>query len=428
MGKVYNCVDDFNNVSVKVVISGIELNSIIRVYDNGNVLLSVDVTNDIVLWDTANQKFNLLIGKTVFNNIPISFVNCLLEDKSTNVGLDGNNIYYLNFLVGYIFLGISIKSINSNDFDKADVKFDNIDYLTDDFPYSYDGIQKKYISNPTLYSINCSDYIIDVNFSFDNKNSRRGLNLERNTFVEFSLDNKLSFENLLNEIYKFNYFLMIIMRKHITISNLNFYKGNIKGKLFFCFKDDPYNENYINYAFLDINRLKIEKINNLNTIYNNYLNCFKKLNPVLEIYYGVICNPISDLNRYIVGTTALEYFSNEFYLDEVKEQSKMMKHGKVIYIDNVYILIKNANIVFSFSHDEIDLLSRNIVDSRAYYIHYKKNRKILSRVELFSYSQFLIDILIINIGLILEIDEKYIKQLSNYGKYYTKDKLLLKNK
>lgn len=425
MGKVYEKISDFNNVSVELRLNRKIFNAIINVY-NDDVYVDIDITKDYNLWENFDKNLNEINGRTIFNDVPISFINCYFSEKYTNKSNKNTTILYLVFRVGFILIGEKMTKINSNIFDGAEVRFDNIDNLTNTYPYSFDPLNKKYQSNSTTYKICCDLYNIDFCFSFDNK-SKKFLRLERNTFVCFSFKKSVSFEKLLGEIYKINYLLMILMRKHIVVENIIFLKKDSKCKVFVCSSDKPYEYKLNNSELLNIVRPKIEDIKDNVTIFNCFLKEFDKLYPVLDIYYNTVCSYTSDLNRFIVGTTTLEYFSNEFDCSGAVLHSKNNpnhKKGKIDYADKVYSLIKRVNCVYNFSELEIENITKNIVDARVYYIHYKKNRKQLSIYEQFYYSHFVFDILILNIGILIGIDQSILKSLSNYGKFYEKVNLL----
>jgi len=425
MGKVYNSIKDFENVSVRITLNRKKYNAMIMVFED-SVYLSVDVSKNESLWEKLDQNYEQINGRTIFNNVPISFISCIFTDRYMNQSTEGKNILYLDFRIAYIAIGTNMRSYKNKVFDRAEVKFENIDNFTDELPYTYDHFEKKYKSNATQYCVNCKDYKININFGFDNKNSRKGLSLKRNTSVTFDLNKKYSYEELLNEIFKLNYFFMIIMRKHIVVSNIIFFQKKIKCKIFFCYKNDVYIDKFDKLEVLNITRIKIEELSNINDIYSKYLAYFDKLYPILDIYYSTICGFIYDLNRFIVGTTTLEYFSNEFNKDEALHYYNLRtdkKENGPYYADKVHSLLEKANYVFNFSEQEIIDLSKRITDARVYYIHYKKERKKLSEHEKFYYSHLIFDILIINIGLLLGLDVNLLIRLSNYGKYYKKENI-----
>lgn len=426
MGKIYNSIKDFENLSVKVTLNNKKYNSIIKVIDD-KVYLSIDVSRDVALWENFDTNFDQINGRTIYNNVPISFISCFYSEKYMNKSTEGENLLFLDFRVAYIAIGMQIRSYKNKMFDRAEVKFENIDNFTDELPYTYDYLEKKYKSNATQYYVNCNDYKININFGFDNQNSRKGLSLKRNTLVIFDLNKKYSYEELLNEIFKLNYFFMLILRRHVIISSISFFHTKNRCKIFFCYKNEVYEDKFDKSEVLNITRIKIEELSDINSIYIKYLDYFNKLYPVLEIYYSTVCGFISDLNRFIVGTTTLEYFSNEFdrkgalYYFNLETNKK----GKEPYYANkIHSLLKKANSVFKFSEQEVLELSKIINDARVYYIHYNKKKKSLTDYEKFYFSQFLFDILIVNIGLLLGIDIGLLKHLTNYGKYYKKENIL----
>lgn len=425
MGKIYNSIKDFENISVKVTLNNKKYNSIIKVIDD-NVYLSIDVSRDVVLWENFNTNFDQINGRTIYNNVPISFISCFYSEKYMNKSTEGENLLFLDFRVAYIAIGMQIRSYKNKKFDRTEVKFENIDNFTDELPYDYDHLEKKYKSNATQYYVNCNDYKININFGFDNQNSRKGLSLKRNTLVIFDLNKKYSYEELLNEIFKLNHFFMLILRRHVIISSISFFQAKNRCKIFFCYKNDVYNDKFDKSEIINLTRIKIEELLNINSVYNKYLNNFEKLYPILDIYYSTICGPISDLNRFIVGTTTLEYYSNEFDSKgaincHILNPNK--RNDEIHYVDKVHSLLKNANCVFNFTEQEIKYLVKKINDARVYYIHYNKKRKNLTEHEKFYFSHLLFDILIVNIAILLGIDIKLLNHLINYGKYYKKENL-----
>ena len=105
MGKKYNSIKDFENVSVKVTLNKKNYNAMIMVYDH-SVYLSIDVSKDESLWESLDQNYEQINGRTIFNNVPISFISCIFTDKYMNKTIDGKNILYLDFRIAYIAIGM----------------------------------------------------------------------------------------------------------------------------------------------------------------------------------------------------------------------------------------------------------------------------------------------------------------------------------
>ena len=174
--------------------------------------------------------------------------------------------------------------------------------------------------------------------------------------------------------------------------------------------------------------LKIDNIDNIELIYNNFINNYKQLYPLIELYYNVTQYKVPNLTRFINSTTMLENYSRnyDFASAFALTKSKNSKSKDASYIDMIISLITNVNDVFNYTTTEIDTIAENIKSARIYYIHYKTKQKSkpLTYDEQFHYSYFIEDIVLINIYKLIGLDITKYEYISFNQFYYDKYDLI----
>ena len=311
MKSKYNTYKDFNNVSLKLNIDK-------KIYygslkSNGNhITLTINMSKDIEHWRKVNSNRETICGSIMVENLDITLINCTYCDSPYTVFKDEphKNIYEVEFIIDRILLGKKLSKIDRKLFSKASVIYDNIDSFTNDEPYELDSATMTYKVTPSNYQIRTNESLINICFSCKNYNGSKILSVERETIVDFEFPKRLSLTDLLTEIYKFRNFLIVLLRKHIIIYNQVILIGDNKYQLIDCRIDKVYP---IDEEFFAHKMVKIEAIKNIDEVYQEFQNQYLQLFPVLDVYYNTISCFIPNINRFILGTTTLEYFSSNHF-------------------------------------------------------------------------------------------------------------------
>ena len=428
----YNNWRDFDKTPVKVKIKDKHYEGKLFIR-NKDLTVQLDVTKDLVFFKSPEKYFDSIIGVIKSDKTKLTLLSCnFLTPKIS--GENKNEQYHLIFTIDRIIVGKQIKNLNSNKINEYTVDYEDL-YLftsekfynscfTDNIYYSLNSFQR-YIKTPTKkvrISFRSSAYDGDTTFS-----------INASSQVAFQENNKISFYNTLENIYAFKNFLMILLQKDIKIKS-QFIKID-KSKFLVVDCGDEILSIKNNFQRENI---KIEDIKNIDEVYSNYLDKYENLILTIELYFNVTRFKVPNLIRFVNATTMIEAFIHAFHYDEAKNQqdieetalkikdSKYQNHKNLIYFYMVKYLLVNVNSVFNFTDDELDIVADNIKNARVYHIHnnIKANSKILSEKELFIYSHFIQDVILLNIYKLINLDiEKYSsKVVLEY--YYDKDDML----
>ncbi len=124
----------------------------------------------------------------------------------------------------------------------------------------------------------------------------------------------------------------------------------------------------------------------------------------------------------------LEYFSRTFDYSSAMQLTiaKSPRRRDLEYSCMVKSLISNVNSVYAFTSQEIEQIVTNIKHAGDRYIHYenKSSTKYLSYDELFRYSCFMQDLVLLNIYKIINLDIQNYEFITFEGFYYNKKDLL----
>ena len=221
---------------------------------------------------------------------------------------------------------------------------------------------------------------------------------------------------------------MIILKQPIYVKKQFIYINDNAVELFDCNNNDEFLENADLEEMLSHRCLKIENINNIEVIYNNFIKQYNQLYPLLELYYNVTQYKVPNLTRFINATTMLEYYSRNYNFDAALSLSKIKKANcdDPFYIDMVKSLITNVNEIYNFTDSEINKISENIKSARIHYIHYKTKQKSkpLTYDQQFWYSYFIQDIILLNIYKLLGLDISRHNYISFKDFYYDSNNLI----
>ncbi|MFQ9821946.1 MAG: HEPN domain-containing protein [Clostridia bacterium] len=400
---------DFNNLSIKVTINKKIYDAILNT-DNNRLILKINMTKDINEWRKTNKNYDIISGRFLFNSQKIFFINCIHTGHESSMNCQKNIIENAtsNFIVDRLIIDKNISKTSLNNILKYSASYKNLD-LFSELNRIMPGLREiDYDSNTCNYKINTPFYSMNIMFYCSTKEDRNSLIVNRMSHVEFEHSKGVSIKKVLENIYRFRNFLMIILKQPIYVKKQTIYINDNAVELFDCNDNDDFLENPSLEEMLSHRCLKINNIDNIETIYNNFIKQYNQLYPLIELYYNVTQYKIPNLTRFINATTMLEYYSRTYdYINSLTlSKNKNPKRNDPYYECMVLSLINNVNEVFNCTSKEIDTISENIKAARIHYIHYKTNQKskTLTDDEQFWYSYFMQDVVLLNIYKLLGLD------------------------
>ena len=400
---------DFNNLSIKVTINKKIYDAILNT-DNNRLILKINMTKDINEWRKTNKNYDIISGRFLFNSQKIFFINCIHTGHESSMNCKKNTIENAtsNFIVDRLIIDKNISKTSLHNISKYSASYKNLD-LFSELNRIMSGLREiDYDSNTCNYKINTPFYSMNIMFYCSTKEDRNSLTINRMSHVEFEHSKNVSIKKALENIYTFRNFLMIILKQPIYVKKQTIYINDNAVELFDCNDNDDFLENPSLEEMLSHRCLKINNIDNIETIYNNFIKQYNQLYPLIELYYNVTQYKIPNLTRFINATTMLEYYSRTYdYINSLTlSKNKNPKRNDPYYECMVLSLINNVNEVFNCTSKEINTISENIKAARIHYIHYKTNQKskALTDDEQFWYSYFMQDVVLLNIYKLLGLD------------------------
>lgn len=382
---------------------------------------------DIESWRNHRKDYSLLNGNLSYDNQRITFLNCqCIGQKCT--GMTEIIAATLDFSVDRIILGKKITKEEYRNINHYEVKYNNIDCFTKTRPYSMNNETFEYKGSLNNYDIVLNDMQISMVFSCIEKQNDVSYEINRENIVLFKQKRKINISDVLNNIYKFRNFLMILLKKAIIVEEQYIFINEERYRIFDCRNDEIVKINQALQTYLNHRCLKIEEISNISEICQNFFNSYDKLYPLLELYYNVIQFEVPNLTRFVNAVTMLEYFSRTFDFAAALSltQNTSPKRKDPEYKCMVISLINNINSIYDYTPVEIEQIAKNIKNARDKYIHYlnKKTTKSLSYEEQFWYSYFMEDIVLLNIYNNIKLDIGKYRFISFEGFYYDKKDLI----
>lgn len=420
---------DFNNLSVKVTINRKIFDAILHI-DNNRLTLKINMTKNLNEWRKLNTNYDIISGKFLFNNQKIFFINCIYVGHKSSINCKNNTIENVtsDFIVDRLIIDKSICKTSLNNISKYSASYKNLDLFSESNGIMSSLREIDYDSNTCNYKINTPSYSMNIMFYYSTEEDRKSLIVNRSSCVEFEHSKKVTIREALENIYTFRNFLMIILKQPIYVKKQIIYINDDAVELFDCNDSDDFLENPSLEEMLFHRCLKINTIDNIETVYNNFIKQYNQLYPLIELYYNVTQYKIPNLTRFINATTMLEYYSRSY--DSINSltlsKNKNPKRNDPYYECMVLSLINNVNEVFNCTTNEIDKISQNIKAARIHYIHYKTNQnsKILTDDEQFRYSYFMQDVVLLNIYKLLGLDISKYKYISFNNFFYNINDLL----
>lgn len=420
---------DFNNLSVKVKINKKTYDAILIV-DNKRLILKINMLKNIPEWPKMNKNYDIISAIFLFGNENIFFINCIFNGCSSRTSCKNNTIESAtaDFIVDRLILGKNISKNSLNKVQKYSASYKNLDLFSESKPMMSSLRTFDYDSNTHNYKINTLSYSMNIIFYCSMEEDRNSLSINKMSHIEFNNFKAISIEEVLKNIYIFRNFLMILLKQPIYVKKQEIYINNSPIEVFDCNDTEEFLENADLEEKLSHRCLKIDNIDNIEIIYNNFIKQYEELYPLLELYYNVTQYKIPNLTRFINATTMLEYYSRNYDFDAALalSQTKQSDRNDPCYIDMVKSLIINVNEIYNFTDSEINIISENIKAARIYYIHYKTKQKskILTYNQQFWYSYFIQDVILLNIYKLLGLDISKYQYISFYEFYYDKDNLM----
>lgn len=418
--------EDFNNISVKVKI-GRKNYSAILLKKNNYLILRIDMLKDIESWRNNNKDYPILNGNLLYENQKITFLNCQCIRHSCS-GVKEIIEATLDYRIDRIILGKKLTKKEYKNINHYEVEYNNIDCFTNNRPYITNYKTLEYKGNLNSYDIKLDSMQISMVFTCSEEIGDNLFAIKRKTFVVFNHSKKINIASVLDNIYMFRNFLMVLLKKAIIVEKQYIFLENEKYCLFDCRNDVLIDIGKDLEEHLNHRCLKVEKIKNISEVCQKFYIKYNELHPLIELYYNVTQFSVPNLTRFVNAITMLEYFSRTFDFNTalLMTQNNSPKRKDPEYKFMVASLINNVNSVYGFTKSDIEQISKNIKNARDKYIHYlnKKSTKQLSYDEQFWYSYFIEDIILLNIYNIINLDIKSYEYITFEGFYYEKKDLL----
>lgn len=253
--------------------------------------------------------------------------------------------------------------------------------------------------------------------------------VKRNEMISISLTSLMSYEDIINIIYKIKSFLMLMNKKNIYFKNVILCEKTNNIQLIDCYKEQKKEITNSNLDFhMDKRCIKYEDIDKFGIIFDNYILNYSKLSDIIEMYYDAVSNRFPNSTRLLNSINMAENMSVEFFDCQALKLTQKLKPKKksAELVDRIKNLITNVNSVFSFSTSEIDYLSTKIINARTWLVHHKKQGGSFNYDQQLRFYSFIEDLVLLNIYIIIGIDistiDKY--NLIYLDFFYTKKELL----
>lgn len=423
----FNSFRDFSKLSTTIRL-GKKIYNAILLEENNNLMLHINMTNDIENWRNGKDFYKIINGNLSFENKEITLLNCRLYNQSATQNVNESNTIThaeLIYRIDRILLGKKIRQNENNQILKCEAQYKGIDCFTNSKPYKFNKYME-YEQNNVSYLINTKKVNITIYYGCSFEHKDISLSLKRITTINFDFQKKQSIDKVLENIYEFRNFLVLILKKHVIVENQYIYINNEKYQLFDCIEENLNMHNKNLEDHLAHRCLKIESITNISEIYQNFMNNYHKLFPLIELYYNVTQYKVPDLTRFINATTMIENICKNYYSKQALKLTKSIKPNvqNAEYKYMIITLIKKINTVYKLSEQEITDIAENIKNARVYYIHYNKKAKKLTYEQQFQYSYFMQDIVLLNIYKIIKLNIASFEYISFNDYFYEKEDLL----
>ena len=393
------------------------------------LFLNINMTNDIEEWRKTCNDIKYISANFIENNKKLTLLNCMYSGHSSigyNPILNASSI----FCIDRILLDYDLKKYDDKFINSICVEYSDISWFTNKKAYKNEILKNKISIKPQFKKYEMNDKIIIFGILHSFNETLNSIQVNEIKGFRYLFLNKQNLEDVLQYVYLIKNLLMLLGKRNINVITQKINVNLQTYELIDCGVDKNTkleSEELIDYLN-HRNGFKIEELENFISIVDKFEGLYKRLNPLLELYYNVVKYKVPDLTRFINALTMLENCSREFDDSNAlalttAKIGKKPKNG-ADFVDRVKSLINNINVVYNLSNTEIDKLSKKIKDARTYYVHYDSNGLKLEKNKLFKYVYFIEDIVILNIYLLLGINIDKIKYVS-YNNYYYEVKELL---
>ena len=419
--------NDLDNCALIVYYNEKEYNGLLKV-DNKNIILTIYCRNKKD-WTKFQVDIDIISAMILDKTERITILNCLYAANKVQQ-VSNANYYLVEYKIDRIICGYVLDSLNCKCIESIDICYDDIKWLTGKKLYDMDPVMDTVKVNSYYKEYNLKDKKISFSTLSTYDLNDLQVNVINNIICSVVFNTKQEIVDAIKYIYIIKNLLMLLSKNNVNISSQSITISGVQYRLIDCYTDEVKRDLNNDLQKIQMKRIdfRIEKFSNLEEVLKKYENEYDKLGPFIELYYNVNKYNVPFLTRLINSFTMLEYISREYDNDKAYRITKS-KPGKKTkqeaeFVDRVYSLIENVNIIFNYNNDEITNIAKNIKDSRTYYIHYVNNGKKLEADLLYRYVYFIEDIVILNIYLVLGINLKEFKNVSLMNLFYERNDIL----
>lgn len=112
------------------------------------------------------------------------------------------------------------------------------------------------------------------------------------------------------------------------------------------------------------------------TIWNKWLSIYDEANPIVDLFYEIICNHSTRINRFLNLSQAIEVYSYRCREDEVKETARIREGTRTDKTPPIHLKHRLEDIFsmvaapLEINESVIPALSKSLADIRNYFTHY----------------------------------------------------------
>ena len=384
--------------------------------------------NDFDVWKEYTKDFDCLTASMVDTETELSLINCNYKEAYSQPGPNGVRQFVTCYSIDRVLVGYAISNIRDLFISCITASYKDTSWLTDSSIYNRDFFHDKVVINTLYKEFNLKDKTVTFSLlpAYESNDDKITVSGNREFTVFFK--KKKNFYEAIQYIYLIKNLLMIMGKIKIEVCNMSIHDSDNCFNIIDGFVDLDAFKNIDEFYSSIMNKIcfKIDDFSDFSNVLENFEKEYKKLFPVIELYWNVLRNRIPNLTRFISDITMLEYYSREYDKEKPLKRTKKRnpKKSEPQFVDMVYSLIENANSIFNFTADDILKISKIIKDARTYYIHYVRNGVELRPDKLFRICYFIEDVVIINIYRQIGIDFDKYSELSFYNFIYNLEELI----
>ena len=302
------------------------------------------------------------------------------------------------------------------------VEFEQIEEFIHFETYKYNQLEGvKFIPTNNI-SIKTANFTINISAHGKHEWNQNQFIFTNKIIVEFIFENKTSIDSMRKEIAIFRMLLSVLKLKILQIINVQIIKNNFEG-----FTETYSNENiayyYMNYSTKECKEIwpvpefciRYDIINSdFEGIVNKWYGMYSDAQPIVSLFYEVLTEKSTGINKFLNLSQALEVYSNMFRKDEVKalfvENERPKNPSKEPYLFyKILDLLLLLNCCLNLKDDHIRKLAQDMSDTRNYYTHYNKTKKqkALPYTDMFMVSRFmdyaLLMLICLNLGIKMDV-------------------------